>query len=642
MAVQFGIWNFNQNRFDPRAFDSKQELLARYGPDGEGTYKSSNVTVLYRCFHTTAEVDVPGQPYVSPTGSVFAWDGRLDNRDDLAADLGLPFAAPDVEIVSQAYHRWQDECLWRLIGDWAISIWNPVEKSLLLAKDHIGTRHLYYFFHSDGIVWSTLLEPLVGILDDVPKLDLEFIAGWLGFGPASDRSPYTDVKAVPACHYLKIQPGRTRITKYWDFDPRKRIFYNLDSDYEEHFRLVFGEAVRRRLRSNRPVLAELSGGMDSASIVCTADKLISEEPSAYFSLDTISYYSDSEPNWNEQPFFSLVETKRGRIGRHIDVNSGGVCDFVSDSDFSFYGPTSGSVDARIGLLDSLSNGGYRVLLSGIGGDEILGGVPTQVPELADLFVGLQVRRFLRQLNLWALAKRQPFFHLLSETLRSFLPGLRSSRTSCKLPPAWLDRAFTNQYRSTLAPNTPRLKVLGSLPSFQINMTALEVLRSQVSCFATPLGIPYERRYPYLDRDLLEFAYAIPREQLVRPRQRKSLMRRAMRGIVPDAVLERKRKAFMSYAPFYTLRRRWNELLRISQAMQSEVLGIVNVSEFLKSARDAYQNKDVFVTDILRTCALENWLHNFKSLEDIKANARSRNVALGEVTPTGLHSKSSAS
>lgn len=621
MAVQVGMWNFNPAGLDSNGLDSAEELLATYGPDGEGIYKSSNVRILYRFFRTTAEMKSANQPYVSSAGTVFAWDGRLDNRDDLAAELSLPVAAPDIEIVSQAYHRWETECLARLIGDWAISIWDPIKNSLLLAKDYIGTRHLFYCFRRDGVVWSTLLEPLVRLLDDDPKLDLSFIAGWLGFGPATDRSPYTEIKAVPACHCVKIQAGNVKITKYWDFDPRKRIFYKSDSDYEEHFRVVFGDAVRRRLRSNGPVIAELSGGMDSASIVCMADKLRSEEPSACSSLDTISYYSDSEPNWNERPFFSLVEAKRGRIGRHVDVNAGGICDFVSEDNFSFYGPSSGSVDARVGLLDCLSTGGYRVLLSGIGGDEILGGVPTPIPELADLLVGLQIFRFIHQLNLWALAKRQPFLHLLRETLRCFFPSFQNSRTGSKLAPIWLDRRFTRRYRAALTVNTRRLHVSGSSPSFQMNMTALEVLRSQVSCFATPLGIPYERRYPYLDRDLLEFAYAIPRAQLVRPRERKSLMRRAMRGIVPDAVLERKRKAFMSYAAFYTLRRRWNELLRISETMQSEEFGIVNVSEFLKSARDAYQNKDGLVTDILRTCALENWLQSFKSLENIKTKKR---------------------
>ena len=85
-----------------------------------------------------------------------------------------------------------------------------------------------------------------------------------------------------------------------------------DAEYEEHFRSVFAQSVRRRLRSDSPILAELSGGMDSSSIVCMADEIISRGQLATPRLDTLSYYDDSEPNWNERPYFSQVEEKRGR------------------------------------------------------------------------------------------------------------------------------------------------------------------------------------------------------------------------------------------------------------------------------------------------------------------------------------------
>src|SRR5262249_59217617 len=117
----------------------------------------------------------------------------------------------------------------------------------------------------------------------------------------------------------QLRRGKQTVSKYWDFDPSKRISYPTDAEYEEHFRIVFGEAVRRRLRSDSPILAELSGGMDSSSIVCMADTIIARADAETPRLDTVSYYNDSEPNWNERPYFTKVEEKRRRTGCHIDV-----------------------------------------------------------------------------------------------------------------------------------------------------------------------------------------------------------------------------------------------------------------------------------------------------------------------------------
>src|SRR6202021_612527 len=111
------------------------------------------------------------------------------------------------------------------------------------------------------------------------------------------------------------------VSKYWDFDPGKRIRYRIDAEYEEHFRSALATAVQRRLRSDRPILAELSGGMDSSSIVCIADTVIARSAAECPRLDTITWYDESKPNWGELPHFTKVEEKRGRVGYHIDAGA---------------------------------------------------------------------------------------------------------------------------------------------------------------------------------------------------------------------------------------------------------------------------------------------------------------------------------
>src|SRR5207302_381895 len=106
-------------------------------------------------------------------------------------------------------------------------------------------------------------------------LNEEYIAGWFVVRfPAAHLTPYVGIHAVPPSSSVRLGPGRANVSGYWDFDPGKRIRYRTDAEYEEHFRAVFGKAVQRRLRSDGPILAELSGGMDSSSIVCMADSII--------------------------------------------------------------------------------------------------------------------------------------------------------------------------------------------------------------------------------------------------------------------------------------------------------------------------------------------------------------------------------
>ena len=108
------------------------------------------------------------------------------------------------------------------------------------------------------------------------------------------------------------------IERFWRFSPKSRIRYKTDAEYEEHFRHVFRQSVQRRLRSDSPILAELSGGLDSSSIVCMADDILAKEGAETPRLDTLSYYDKSEPSGDDWIYFQKIEAKRGRVGIHID------------------------------------------------------------------------------------------------------------------------------------------------------------------------------------------------------------------------------------------------------------------------------------------------------------------------------------
>jgi asparagine synthase (glutamine-hydrolysing) len=609
MSVQFGKCNLDGSPMNPRELDQVRPLLARCCPDGEGSFCEANIAVVCRAFHTTKESPGEIQPHVLESGIVITWDGRLDNREELTLGLRgrVSSSATDVSIVAAAYERWEAGSFGRLIGDWALSVWDPRTRSLILAKDFIGTRHLYYFVEKGQVTWSTILDPLVLFAGHSFELDEEYVAGWLSFFPAPHLTPYRGIRSVPPSCFIQLTKESQKTCAYWDFNPAERIRYRRDSEYEEHFRVVFRQAVKRRLRSNSPLLAELSGGVDSSSIVCMADDITANEGGPR--VDTVSYYDDSEPNWNERPYFTRIEEKRGRAGCHINIHSENHRNSLSNGVTVAWTPASTGTrgDAHLQFASCLTARGCRVVLSGIGGDEVLGGVPTAVPELADLLASARLRTLAHQLKAWALSMRKPWFRLFRDTVLLFFPPFAYSLPAQVQPAAWMNAAFVRRHQAALSGYRSRVKVFGPAPSLQENLFTLGGLRRNLACSVLPTEPPYEQRYPYLDRDLLEFLYAIPREQLIRPGQRRSLMRRALNGVVPDELLNRKRKAFVSRAPILAISAELTAIGARKEDLVISSLGVVDRDKLTTEMQKAKNGGEVAIVPLLRALTLESWM-----------------------------------
>ena len=613
MSAQFGRINFDGKPVDPKELDRVRPVLAPFGTDGEGYVCGDNFAILFRAFHTTEESRREEQPLSTNSGVVITWDGRLDNRDELLTQLNSSTLreAGDVEIVSAAYKRWGTDALAKLIGDWAVSILDVGRKILILAKDFMGLRPLFYYADQQQVIWSTIIDPLLAFAGHQLALNEEYIAGWFSFFPRPDLSPYIGIQSVPPCCFVSFTTATQTITKYWDFNPNRQIRFQSDGEYEEEFRRNFFQAVQRRLRASDPVLAELSGGMDSSSIVCVADCLSRSGQPGGPSLATVSFYNDSEPNWNERQYFSKVEEQRGSIGRHIDADERECFDLLVDSDH--FTATPGSEGRRSRLSNEfakcIADGGHRVILSGVGGDEVTGGVPTPIPELADLLVKLQWRDLAHRLKIWALFKRRPWTRLLLECAAEFTLPHITDALARKHPAPWLNRGFVQRNAAALSGYQTRLRFFGALPSFQENLSTVEALRRQLACEIPRSSPACEKRYPFLDRDFLEFLFAVPREQLIRPGQRRSLLRRALRNIVPVEILERRRKAFVARAPLAAIASEWSTLEPLTEQMIAAYLNIVDLPRFTDALNAARIGKAVPTLTLLRTIGIESWLRN---------------------------------
>jgi asparagine synthase (glutamine-hydrolysing) len=612
MSIQFGVWNLDGRAVESQLIRAADPMLAAYAPDGGSHYQGEGITLIHHALHTTAESRREKQPYVSSSGAVIVWDGRLDNREELIQELEgtLTNRSTDVEIVGASFDRWETACFAKLIGDWAVSIWNERDRLVILAKDFAGVRPLYYMVETEQIQWSSVLDPLVTLSNGKFELNHEYVAGWLSMYPPADSSPFVGIRAVPPSAFVALGPNKRAVVKYWDFASGKRIIYRTDGQYEEHFRGAFREAVRRRLRSDRPICAELSGGMDSPSITCMADLIASSSPEIP-EIHTLSFYDNSEPHADERPYFAKVEKKLGRTGCHIDTANMDVFRF---EDAAHFAAAPASVSSRSDEFQAqyrhfLESNGIRVVLSGIGGDEMTGGVPSPISELQDLMVQCDFRALACKLKLWALAKRKPWHHLAVQAMSGFLPLALAPKPKHLRPVPWLELGFVRRHRDALSGFGRRVTVRGSLPSLQANLDALEVVRRQMATMPLATGYPHEKRYPFLDRTLLELIFAIPREQILRPGYRRSLLRRALTDIVPPEILGRRRKAYASRGPRAAIVNEWERVSAFSQSMISARLGIVDESVFLQSLLAAKNDDQSPLIQLIRTIVLEAWLRN---------------------------------
>jgi asparagine synthase (glutamine-hydrolysing) len=617
MSMQAGIWNFDGMPVDCKLLADISDSLKHQGPDGESCHVDGSVALLYRPFHTTAESRREKQPYFSHGGFTLTWDGRLDNRDELIPELRSDLEAKptDVAIIAAAFDRWGTDCFRRIVGDWAVSIWKPAQRELIFAIDYMAIRHIFYYLKKDRVWWATDLAPLVLLSGDKFHIDDDYIAGYFAHDPDGHLTLYREIREVPPGQFVRIGNKEASAERHWRFSPKSRIRYKTDAEYEEHFRHVFRQSVRRRLRSDSPTLAELSGGLDSSSIVCMADDIFATKGSQTPRLDTLSLYDKSEPNGDDWIYFPKIEEKRGRAGHHIDASKLGSSPASLES--TEFNPLPGYLGSGRELeaerADVVRTGGYRAVLSGIGGDEFLGGIPNPSAQLGDLIVQFKFIKLAKQLMAWSLVKRRPWIQLLGQASADLLPASLGQYfvKQARVEP-WIERNFAKRTRLAI-----RLLDVDEhfglwLPTRRSYIGGVVLMANKLAKWRASALALEESRYPYLDQNLIEFVLSIPASQLLRPGERRSLMRRSLAGIVPQEVLARKTKQFGARTPIVAMEKNLDQLQTLFDSALSSRLGYVDQSRFMEKLRAAKNGKEIHIVHMIRTISLEFSLHDLVS------------------------------
>ncbi len=562
MSCFAGMFHFDGRPADPDTTAAMGDAIAQRATDGGEDFCQGPLAMTYRAFHTTRESHWERQPMQGPSGELLCWDGRLDNRDELRSQLDCSLVPTDAELVMSAYREWGAGFLAHLVGDFALAIFDPRERQVLLGRDFFGARPLYYAQRGEKLMWSTDLLPLMqfGGLD--LALDDDYIAQFVVAAMEPQRSPYRQIRAVAPGHVMVFRDGKVvRNGWYWRPDRHKEIRYATDRDYEEHFYELFRQAVKSRLRSGATVWTDLSGGLDSSSVTMMADEIVSRGRVDCHGVETWTAVNGESILTNELPYVRLVESRRGRSGYHLYEDELWFRNFL-DSEFHHAAPTPFScIPERFRLLsEGMYRSNARVRLSGHGGDHLLGNTPVS-PELGDLVREFRFIELHRQLGILSASQKQPYSKLLFKHVLPFA-----------LPAVLRERFDINRYlRDCLPPGfrqrVPRasLQMWPSDPFGNATPSRRERMRRVLSAVQvlaqglTPTFAKFEVRYPMLDRRLVEWMLAIPMSQIQRPGETRSLMRRAFRQLLPAEIWERRTKGTVDEGVCRGLNLAWSEV-----------------------------------------------------------------------------------
>jgi len=541
-----GYVNVSGKSLDPAVIARLCDGMQRRGPGALSQWRSADAALMYlHVGHGPAQHTFDAMGAVMVVGDI-----RIDNRDTVIRDLGLAPSAllTDAELIAAAWIEWGKGMSARLIGDFACAVVDREKNRVFLLRDALGVRPLFWKWEGSGVSFASDARILGGDMQSDPN-DAHLGAFLVGTPLDSEETVYDGVRRVKPAHWVDWCAGTTHIKRYWQLDLREHS----PSRPETAFRDIFKTAVKDRISVPETTASMLSGGLDSSSICVVANALTTTP------LRTYSLTYPDHPEADETPYIDTVLASGAYDPVLLPITDSPPFEAVDDILIRQGGPFEApGLTKSARLFKRVAADGYTVLLSGHGGDEVAWTGVTRVIELASQ------RRFLRAIPLvpaYARATGTSSAAVMVALLRTFgrpsratariygalARRLRKSQTRAarSLQDTYLEPAFLRRLKEAMPDSDPTDKTdpqrhldrshhVAALTAPLIPR-AFEILDTE----AAAAGI--ELRFPFYDRRLVAFCVALPAHEKFRRGESRSILRRALRGMLPARIAERQSK-----------------------------------------------------------------------------------------------------
>jgi asparagine synthase (glutamine-hydrolysing) len=540
MSGIVGMAHAGDRPIDRALLERMTSALRFRGPDAHATWVDRAVGFGHTLFATTEEAWSEKQPCTLDGQSWIVADARLDARDELIDALtahgrAVMTTANDAELLLHAYGAWGDAMVDRLLGDFAFAVWDRQTGRLFCARDQFGVKPFFYAAVGPQIVFSNTLECVRLHPSISDNLNESAIADFLLFYFNQDVSTtvYADIQRLPSAHTLAWDGATLKVRRYWRLAEQESIRYRRQDDYIDHFKSLLTRAVTDRLRTKR-VGVLMSGGLDSSSVAATAKAALAAQ-SAPFDLKAFTIVYDRLLPDRERHYAGLVAGQLGIPIQFHPVDDYPAYHRCTEPDLRTPEPMDEPQMAQYLDLYRAIASSRRVVLTGSDLDTVMHERP--ITYLA----ALARRGAFGRLgaDVWRLARAQGGIARIGirTTLREWFASGRQVAPSM---PGWINEAFidrpdirehvrnrvTRQHDAPPHPLRPRVSRALSSPPWMHLFEGRDPGVTQ---------IPLELRHPFADLRLVHYLLSIP---LIPWCDNKMIVRKAMHGILPDAVLSR--------------------------------------------------------------------------------------------------------
>ena len=561
-----------------------------------------------RCFCATA-VGTPlsSSPSTATIGSLsVVGTVRLDNREELASRRPGQHDGSDLEIVGATLRDEGRQSIARLVGDFAFASWDSRDRTFIAARDPLGVRHLFWAMIEPDLL---ALASHASLLVRTDAYSCEYVAQSLASAHRRELTIYEGVKPVPAGAAMRIENGRVVIDRYWSPENAPVGDGRLRPEHCDEFRDLFEKAVRARLPRNGCVWAELSGGLDTSSVVMTADQFHRRAAVPTNLAGTVTY-ADRLGGGDESEYVRAVLVATGLPNNELMGHWPWEDDGSSPPATEFPGPVTLFWARERRRDELLKEAGADVLLSGAGGDYILDGNALYFADWVARGHFLTACRDLLRLS--ALSGESFWKSALANAVAPLLPTMLRSHfvtTDDWIIPSWVNSAFRRKYEMNRLATSQRVHGLTGAAGSKYHQAFVNRVRTieQASACSHP-SVDYERRYPFLYKPLVEFALRLPPpDGVVRPLAGKWILREAMRGVLPELVRTRVTKGSAGSRMLWSLE---HERKLIEWMLKDPILaqmGCVDAAPLREAYTQARLGRMSLIAGLFKALALETWL-----------------------------------
>ena len=600
-------------------------MLNHRGPDSDGVWvkpleKEAQAGLLHTRLSIIDLSEQGAQPMQSECGQfILSFNGEIYNYRELRAELenmGRTFRSrSDTEVLLQAYQEWGTSVFPRLVGMFAVVVVDRQRSMMVLARDPFGVKPLYYQNDSKGLWCASEIPALIALAEIRPNLNLQLAHDYLALGQVDQKQNtfFDNILSFPAAHYVEVPMG----IPVKDLQPKRYWRAILGEIGEESFQssaeVLRGrilESIELHMRSDVPVGACLSGGIDSSAIVCSIREL-----NPKVELHTFSYVARDSP-LSEERWVDEINQSTGAIAHKVYASDEGL---VSDLDqlIKVQGEPFGSTSiyAQYCVFQAAKEAGITVMLDGQGTDELFAGY---LPHRGALLASYMKRG--KFLSAWELLRAgaghigQGRGALMKMALHYMMSAGLYSRARKMVGRGnnhpWID---LNKLEDTgvntclIKPENYDRDILRQALRFSLEKTFIpQFLRYEDR---DSMAHSIESRVPFLTSSLVNFAYSLPDHYLIsRGGDSKAILRAAMRGIVPDCVLDRRDKV-----GFQTPELEWLRMLSMwvdDMLGQAAEFSWLNVDALRKEWRDILAGRKSFDTRVWRWINFLRWAEIF--------------------------------